>query len=774
NERIARGQVNTPPETRTRSIERIIRDHVFTLFNALNFVLFLLVVSVGQFKNGLFFLIVIANTVIGVYQDIRAKLTIDNLAVIVATHARVVRDGDERSIPQEEVVLGDVVMLSLGDQVCADSRVLVSDNLEIDEALLTGESNPVLKESGDKVYSGSFVVAGSGAVEVAAVGQDSYAQQIAAHMRYEKKQNSQLMRIVNFIIKMLAVVLIPLSIALFVRTYMNTGDFTDSILAMVAAAVGMVPEGLMLLTGVAFAVGTYNLVKHRTLTQSMPSIETLARIDTLCLDKTGTITDGSLIVDDVIILIDDEDSVADELSELIAAMGADNDTARALQDHFGTIGTWRSTASAAFSSSRKWGGHTFGEKGTFVLGAPAFVMPHLEESLANEVSHYASHGFRVLLFASSPHALEGSELPPGLDARALVILVDKVRSSARKTFEFFNEQGVEIKVISGDDPETVSTTAILADIEGANYFVDMSRVPESAAFGELMESYTVFGRTTPNQKQRMIAALQDDGKVVGMVGDGVNDTMALREADVGVAMASGAGAARDVADFVLVDSDFDSMVHVVKEGRRVVNNIEKVASLYIVKTIYTVILTIIFILLPFEYPFLPIQLTLINVFMIGIPSFFLTFTPDYRAMHDWFAHRLIRDAVPAAILVILNVVAVQLLGGLINLSFEQISTLSVLLNGIVSMLLLRRVSQPYTKAKIAMNVAMIIGFVCAFVFLRDFFVLENVFNQLALIWVPYAIGSYYLYEEFTKMTGFFERWWFKIRGKTYIIPEPGQ
>ncbi|MCL2491347.1 MAG: HAD-IC family P-type ATPase [Coriobacteriia bacterium] len=770
NERIFAGQVNTPPETRTRTIPRIIRDHIFTLFNLLNLILFLLVVSVGQIKNGLFFLIVIANTVIGVFQDVRAKLTIDQLAVIIQTHAKVIRNGHEEAIPQEEVVLGDVLVLTAGDQVCADGKVIESDDIEIDESLLTGESNAVIKAAGDKAYSGSFVVAGRGMVEVSAIGNDSYAQQIASDMRYEKKFNSQLMRIINFIIKMLAVVLIPLSLALFARTYLNTGDYTNSILAMAAAAVGMVPEGLMLLIGVAFAVGAYNLVKHRTLTQSMPSIETLARIDTLCLDKTGTITDGTLEVEEVIPLSDDVDDITEELRQFVGFMGTDNDTARALRDHFKSQNTWISTDKVAFSSSRKWGGCSFGEHGSFVLGAPNFVIPRMDDGLTEKVSHYASQGYRVLLFACTSETFNGLVLPAHLSARALIILTDKVRETAPDTFRYFEEQGVDIKVISGDDPQTVSTTAAHAGIEGASYYIDMSRVPHSASYAELMEHYTVFGRTTPEQKQKMILALQEDGKIVGMVGDGVNDTRALREADVGVAMASGAGAARDVADFVLVDSDFDSMVHVVKEGRRVVNNIEKVASLYIAKTIYIVTLTLIFIFLPFEYPFVPIQLTLINFFMIGVPSFFLTFTPDYSKMQDWFAHRLIKDAVPAAILVIINVVALQLIGSFVNLSFEQLSTLSILLTGIVSMFLLRRVSEPFTKSRIAMDVALVVGFFLAFIIAREFFELVNVFDRLALIWVPYAIGSYYLYEELTKVTLFLEKQWIAIRGKTMRTP----
>ena len=770
---VARGEVNVAPQSLTRPIPRIIRDHVVTLFNILNLILFLLVVSVGEYKNGLFFLIAIANTVIGAFQDIRAKLTIDKLSVITETHAMVIRDGKKQSIPQEEVALGDTLLLSLGNQVCADSIVIESHNLEVDESLLTGESYPVVKNRDDEVFSGSFVIAGNAVVRVTAVGQNSYAQSISAVSGYEKKSNSQLMRIVNFIIRTLAIVLLPLSLMLFARTYFNTGDYSGSILAMVAAAVGMVPEGLMLLTGIAFAVGAYNLVKHRTLTQSMPSIETLARVDVLCLDKTGTITDGTLSVEDIAYLTDETQTTDEALMQFAAVMSEDNETARALRERFSGYGTWSMTDSVAFSSARKWSGFAFEGHGSYVMGAPEFVLPDRSAHIRDEIADYAARGLRVLVFARSHNPFEGSNLPSGLYPLALVVLADNIRSSAKATFGFFEDQGVQIKVISGDDPQTVSTIADMAGIDGARHYIDMSRVRDDQPLDDLVTTYTVFGRTSPEQKQRMVQALQRDGRIVGMVGDGVNDTMSLREADVSVAMASGSEAARTVADFVLVDSDFKAMTDVVKEGRRVVNNIEKVASLYIVKTIYTVILTLIFVFLPYEYPFRPIQLTLINFFMIGVPSFFLTFTPDYSQMHDWFAHKLIRDAVPAAILVVANVVVIQVLGNLLGLSEEQLSTLSVLMNGIISLLLLIRISQPYTRLKLLMNVVMITGFFIGFVFLHDFFELVPIFNTTLLIWVPLALISYLLYEELTKLMVWAEKLWLRIRGKTYTAPEQG-
>jgi cation-transporting ATPase E len=799
-ERIARGEINTPPQSLTRPIPRIIRDHVFTLFNILNLILFLFVVFVGEYKNGLFFLVAVSNTVIGSFQDIRAKLTIDKLAVITQTHADVIRDGQKREIPQEEVVLGDAVLLSLGNQVCADSVVEEAENLEVDESLLTGEAHPIIKSPGDKVYSGSFVVAGSGVTEVVAVGKDSYAQSISAVTQYEKTSNSQLMRIINFIIRTLAFVLVPLSAALFVRTYFLSGnDFAEAILAMVAAAVGMVPEGLMLLTGLAFAVGAFNLTRKKTLTQSMPSIETLARVDVLCLDKTGTITDGTLAVEEIVPLSGDwqgtkqaqveqleqtelaqTEQIEQALAQFTASMGDDNETAHALHARYSdTPAAWTKTGAVPFSSARKWSGQSFADKGSFVLGAPEFVMPDASDPIKEVVSQYAEQGMRVLLFAHSSTLFSGTDLPPDLDALALVVFSDHVRTTAHDTFAFFADNDVEIKVISGDDPQTVSTIAAAAGIKGAENYIDMSKVPDGTSLADIVIAHTVFGRVSPLQKQDMVKVLKQAGKIVGMVGDGVNDTMALREADVGVAMASGSDAARTVADFVLVDSDFASMVSVDKEGRRVVNNIEKVASLYIVKTIYMVLLTVIFIALPFEYPFQPIQLTLINFFMIGVPSFFLTFTPNYAPMNDNFGYQLMKEAVPAAILVVLNVVVVQLLGRLFSLSFEQTSTLSVLMNGIVSALLLIRLSQPYTKPRLAMNIILITGYFAAFIFMNNFFELVHVLNWLILIWIPLTAVSVYLYEPLSRAALAFMCWyqktvlWIKNRGRTYTALKQG-
>jgi cation-transporting ATPase E len=745
NARVARGEVNTPPRGLTRTIPRILRDNTLTLFNVLMLTLFVLVMLAGEYKNGLFFLVALANVIIGSAQEIRAKITIDRLSVITQTHVCVIRDGREQSISQEQVVLGDTLVLATGNQVCADSVVVARQGLELDESLLTGESHSVKKAPGDTVFSGSFVVAGSGFVEVAAVGKDSYAHAISAQSKYEKQSNSQLMRTINFIIKSLTFALIPLGAALFVREYFSLHEYSATLLKTTAACIGMIPAGLVLLTSVAFAIGALNLVRHKTLTQSMPSIETLARIDTLCLDKTGTITDGKLSVQEVVPLGASLEETEAALGELSATMADKSETELALRQRFLPRGTWAASQAVAFSSARKWSAQGFTEQGTFVLGAPEIVLPQMSAGLKEQIASYSQRGLRVMLVAHTHAAILEEELPEGLTAFALLVLADHVRESAPETFEFFREDGVDIKVISGDDPQTVSTIAAMAGIENPERFVDMSKMSSGDSYEDLMDRYTVFGRTSPDQKREMIQALKKNNKMVAMTGDGVNDAMALREADVSVAMASGSDAARTVADFVLIDSDFSAMVQVVREGRRVVNNIESVASLYIVKTIYSVLLTILFIILSFGYPFQPIQLTFLNFFMVGVPSMFLALEPNYHAMRDQFIHRLVGNAVPAALLIVLYIITIQLIGNFVPLAFEEISTLSVLFNGTVCIILLLRVCRPFTTFKIILSSVLIACFVCVFIFFGDFFELVWVLNELALLWVPLVIMAYPIY-----------------------------
>jgi cation-transporting ATPase E len=511
----------------------------------------------------------------------------------------------------------------------------------------------------------------------------------------------------------------------------------------------------------------------------------------LCLDKTGTLTDGTLSVSEIAVLDPSFGSSPDLLQNLsllaspdsslglpqegtlessqeviktilvqfVAANVDDNDTAQAMQKEFTGSSCWSKEQIVPFSSERKWSGVSFKEQGTFVLGAPEFVFPEMNENLCEKISAYTLRGLRVLMFAQSAQSLEENILPDKLEPVALVILADSIRESAKATVDFFNEQGVEIKIISGDDPQSASTIAGIADVKGSERFIDMGHLPPDISYEELMDAYTVFGRTSPLQKQEMIRALKSNGKMVGMAGDGVNDVMALREADVSVALASGSEAAQMAADFVSIDSDFSSMVNVVREGRRLVNNIEAMASLFIVKTLYSMVLVVFFILMPFEYPYLPIQLTLLNLLMGMVPTFFLMFDPNYRPMNNRFAHRLVKDAVPAAVLIMLNVIALQIIGLFVPLTLAQLSTLSVLVNGAVRLMLIVRVCKPYNIYKVHLAIVVIAAYVCAFLFAGSTFELVPVLNETALIWAPMVVISFILFQVFTKIALRVEQWW---------------
>lgn len=574
-ERISQGDVNTSAPSLTRSNLRIVKDNVFTLFNILAVVLTGLMVSIGEFKNALFIGVAVSNTALGIFQEIRAKRIIDKLSIITQSEATVVREGVQTAIAPEEIVLDDILYLSAGNQICSDGVVVESEGLEINESLLTGESDVIQKPQGAQVFSGSFVASGSGYIKVTNVGEENYANRISANSRYEKKPESQLMRFLNRIITVLTFIVMPLGILLFTIRYFNGSPYADAILGATASMVSIIPEGLMLLTGLSLAIGVLNLAKCNTLAQSVPSIETLARVNVLCLDKTGTITSGDMKVHSLIPtghLPPEELETA--LSEVARTMNEPSATNRAIRERYFKTSQWEVTGETPFSSARKWSSVTFKDQGTYVIGAPELVCPHLPEEIQQSLVSSTRQGYRVLLLAHTRSTLEDRKLPDDLECLALIVLADTIRQEAKETFAFFKEEGVAIKVISGDHPVTVSKVAAEAGIEGAGQWVDMSAVPEQAITQELVENTVVFGRVTPYQKVALIRAMKESGKITAMTGDGVNDVMALREADCGVAMASGSDAARSAADFVLMDSNFASMVNVVQEGRRVVNNME--------------------------------------------------------------------------------------------------------------------------------------------------------------------------------------------------------
>lgn len=745
--RLECGAGNSLPHEMTSSIGKIVRKNVLTPFNLINALLALALVLVGHPRNALFFLIAVINTLMGIFQEIRAKRTLDRLSVLASGKTAVIRNGRLAGIPHEQVVLDDILALEAGRQVCADALVVDSDGLEVDESLLTGESDHIQKHPGDTVLSGSFVVAGYGYARVQAVGAQSYAGQINARAKEEKKQNAPLLRTLNTIIKVLAVVIIPVGLLLFFNQYTGPENLDTSVLGAAAAMVGMIPEGLVLLTGITLTLGALKLAQRKALVQSLPSIETLARADVLCLDKTGTITDGTLSFEDVLPLDDSSpQQVGQILAEMMAALQDENATAKALRQAFPQGGQWQAGHCIPFSSKRKWSGATFAQQGSYVLGAPGFVFPQGEYAWRETVKQYAAKGLRVLCLAHSSAPLTKPTLPAGLSPVALVVLSDTIRPEAPATFRHFANEGVTLKVISGDDAQTVSTIAEKAGIEGAERYIDFSTAPPNIDYGFLAEKYTVFGRVSPEQKKQLVAALKAGGHTVAMTGDGVNDVLALKEADCGIAMLSGSEAARGAADFVLMTSDFSAMVDVLNEGRRVINNIENVASLYLVKTIYSILLSFLYVFIPYPYPFAPLQMTPINSLTVGIPTFFLALRPNSQKPKGLFLLNVLQNSVPAAISVVFNILIIQLAGYCFGLSQLETSTMNVLLTGVVGFRLLVKVTGKAGVWEKVMLVLLGVCFIGAFLLMGDFFGLGNLFTRNAFFYVPLLYFSPRLFD----------------------------
>lgn len=742
-QRYAEGKVNKETEDLSRTTKQIILDNSLTLFNFINLFLAVSVFLVGYPKNALFFWIIIVNTAIGVIQEIHAKKTIDKLSLVNKTEVTVLRENRLVTVLQDEIVLGDVLVLALGNQVPSDGVVLHSESLEVDESLLTGESDKITKQNGDKIMSGSFITSGLGYVQITAVGEDNFVSKLSKEAKTEKKSTSELMNSLNLLIKGLTFAIVPIGLLLFWSQYQSTQSFPKTVLGVSGALISMIPEGLMLLTSVAFAVGAANLARKQTLIQRLSCIETLARVDTICLDKTGTITDGTLTFKE---LIPQAGFPASEIEhavgEMMIGLSDQNATAKVLRSQFPLQqATWKVKDIVPFSSERKWSGVSFEEKGSFVMGAPEFIYSDVPEALKKILAPYNEQGDRVLILVHFIDELTSSGLPQAKETVAIFIIADTIRENAVDTFSYFVKQDVTLKVISGDNPITVSQIAKQAGIAGAENFVDMSKIKDDANFNDLVEKTTVFGRVTPYQKRELIQALKENGHTTCMTGDGVNDILSLREADVSVAMASGSDAARAVSDVVLLNSDFSSMIQVLNEGRRVINNIERVASMYMVKTIYSAILAVTFIFLFLPYPFAPLQLTPINTLTVGIPSFILALEPNYQRIKGHFLTNILRISVPGALTVVFNILVLQLAGAWFDLTHQDVSTMSVLLTGCVGFQVLLRVARPLDlKKKVMIGLLLTAFFVC-FLFFGNFFMLTSLFTKNVLFYLPLILGS---------------------------------
>ncbi|RWZ40462.1 HAD family hydrolase [Levilactobacillus brevis] len=737
-QRVAAGQQNDPLPPLTRSIKQIFRDNLVTLFNLINVLLGDLVLVTGSYKNLLFLGVVVVNTAIGIFQEIRSKRQVDKLALLSESKSRIRRAGKIVVHPQEDIVQDDILEIGRGDQLPVDALIRQTTGLEVDESQITGESTPIIKVTGENLTSGSVILAGRAAVQATTVGHGSFVKQLAHSAKQQRRTASQLLTIINRIIKALTFAIIPLGVALFVSSMMRGQDLNRAILGTVASMVGMIPEGLVLLTSVALAAGAFTLGRRHVLVRELPAIEALARVDVLCLDKTGTITSGQLQLDRVEPWAETNlETTQTILAQLVAATSDDNETAQAIQQALGTP-TVTATTVLPFSSGRKWSGAIW-DKQAYVMGAPEFIFDQVPAGLQARIHTLAGQGYRVLVLAAAK-ALT-TPRPTAPRALGLILITDELRPRAKDTFSFFANQDVALKVISGDNPVTVASIAQRAEIAGAERLVDMSQVGETPDYGQLVRDYTVFGRVTPQQKEQLIKAYQAAGHTVAMTGDGVNDLLALRQADCSIAMASGSEATKSLADFVLVDSNFDAMINVLNEGRRVINNVERVASLFLIKTMYSVVLTLIFIFMSRSYPFEPIQLTPISSLMVGIPTFFLALQPNYARIADRFMKQVMEIAAPAAVCVVGYILVVMALGTQFQLSFATTSTLSVLMTGLISLNALLMVARPLNRFKIGLVVAMAALFAIIFLFFGPIFSLVNLLNwRLALIYLPLMVS----------------------------------
>lgn len=700
--RIADGKINGEQTIRTKSVARILRENICTFFNFVFVILavillFVVPLDASGIGNFGFMILIVFNTLAGIVQGLRSKYTMDKLSLLSAPKAVVVRDGAEAEIAIEQLVLDDLTVLSSGRQICADG-VIVDGSCEVNESLITGEPDAILKNVGDKVLSGSFVVSGKAKCKVEHVGQDNFVMKISAGAKYFKRPSSEIWRSLMFVVKVMSFVIVPVGVALFlIKYFMGTTSLNDTVITTIGTIIGMIPSGLVALATTVFCVSVIRLSQHKTLAQDLYCIETLARVDVLCLDKTGTITEGSMEVNGIEGVDADEDEIKLLLKGFNDALDAEDATSLAIRDYVKDVtSTAEVGALVPFSSARKWSGATLDGK-SYVLGAPEFVFKPTPAEIADKTAELAEKGYRVLVFAVSDNAFDGNNLPDGLKLVSYVFITDKIRKEAPDTLAFFKKEGVDVKIISGDNPVTVRAVALRAGLEDCDNIIDMSTVSDDE-IPEIAEKYTIFGRVLPDQKLALVKALKAKGHTVAMTGDGVNDVLALKEADCSVAMASGSDAAKNVSSLVLLDSNFASMPKVVAEGRRSINNLERSASLYLMKTIYNTLIAILFMCVPYGLPFEPKSLTIIGMVTIGIPSVILALEPNEDIVSGHFLPKVLSNSLAGGITVLLGTIGVILATQvfLTDLTDAQIKNLYIIVTTFVGLIYLLRVSFPIT------------------------------------------------------------------------------
>lgn len=739
--RFAQGENNYKVESSTLSVSEIVRSNVCTYFNLVFAVIAVLLAIVGAWSDMLFLPIIVANTCIGICQEVHSKKVLDKLSILNAPHAVVIRDGKRQEILADQLVLDDIVEFSAGSQIPADAKV-VSGELQVNESLITGESDEIEKREGDSLLSGSFVVSGKACARLEKVGKDSYISKLTLQATKSKKgEQSEMIRSLNYLIMVMGIIIIPIGIALFVQSFIyNEGTFHDSITGMVAAIIGMIPEGLYLLTSVALAVSSVRLAQKKVLIHDMKCIETLARVNVLCVDKTGTITEPGMHVYDFSVLDGaDQLEISQMLADFVAAQEKDNATMEALKAHFSNGSGMRAREVYSFSSETKYSGAVMNDGKSYVIGAPEFVLRGQFAQYQEQIATYSSKGYRVLVFAQYEGTLDRKPLTEPVLPLCFVMLANPIRKGAKETFTYFAENDVDIKVISGDNPLTVSVIAAEAGIVGAERFVDASTLKEKEDYYRAVEEYTVFGRVTPSQKRMLVQALKEHKKTVAMTGDGVNDVLALKDADCSVAMASGSEAASNVAQLVLLDSDFSRMPSVVAEGRRVVNNIERTAALYIVKNIFSMLLAIFSVILMLDYPLEPSQVSLISMFTIGIPSFVLALEPNKDLIRGHFLTNVLVRALPAGLTDFIVVSGLVIFCREFQVDLDCLSTSCTILVAIVGFMILHRIARPMNTGHIVMLVGVIAGWILCMLFGGSFFGITGISKQCEMLMVIFAI-----------------------------------
>jgi cation-transporting ATPase E len=740
-ERRSRGLGNTDREPVSRSVAEILRANILTRFNLILGGLLAVILAVGEPQDAVFGIVLVANALIGIGQELRAKLTLDRLAVLSAPRIRVIRNGRLREIAAEELVAGDLVDVRPGDQLVADGVVREAASLQADESLLTGESEPVAKRAGERVLSGSFVVAGAGNYQATAVGAEAYARQLTAQARRFTLVRSELMAGINRILRYVTWAIVPVGLLLVICQLHARDSIAEALTGTVAALVGMVPQGLVLLTSVAFGVAALTLARRKVLVQQLPAVEGLARVDVVCFDKTGTLTDGTIAFSELIRL--DAEAPVEAALGALAADEARNATLAAIGQVFPPP-RWSRQAAVPFSSARKWSAASFAGQGTWVLGAPEMVLPPGQRDHLARAASLAASGQRVLALACTGTDLDGEVLPDGLRAAAFVVLAERMRPDAAQTIAYFLAQNVALKVISGDSPHTVAAVAARAGLPQAGDPVSADDLPDDPEqLGRVLEERSVFGRVTPHQKQAMVKALQARGHTVAMTGDGVNDVLALKLADIGIAVGSGAAATKAVAELVLLDGRFATLPGVVAEGRRVMANIERVANLFIIKAVWATLLAVAAGLTLLPYPFLPRHLTVVDTLAIGIPSYFLALAPNTRRYIPGFASRVLRFAIPAGTIIAAATFAAFAAAGAGGLSLVQQRTAATLVALIVSLCVLLLLAMPLTWRRIVLVGAVVAGFILLFPVqaLRSFYALDLPHSGLPVTLLIAVLGA---------------------------------